>query len=289
LGVSNRNRPAASRRTVLGAAALGVAGATLGALPAQASETPGQERALTKIRVATYNIHHGAGTDDVLDLERIATIVESFDADIVGLQEVDRHWSERSGWVDQPAWLARRLGMRSVYGANLDLDPPSEGAPRRQYGTAVLSRWPIKSWRNTYLPKFEGHEQRGLLEAVIEVRGERVRFANTHLQHNNNLEREAQAAAIIDLLGDRPRRTFLVGDLNALPETPEIKTLTQELDDSWVEVGVGDGFTYGSEHPDRRIDYVLATGDVKPLSATVSMVDPTGSDHLPVVVKYVLR
>ncbi|GAB3404429.1 endonuclease/exonuclease/phosphatase family protein [Flindersiella endophytica] len=278
------NQPAASRRTILGAAALGVAGAAFSALPAHASETQG-----TKIRVATYNIHHAQGTDDVLDLERIASIVESFGADLVGLQEVDRHWSERSEWVDQPTWLARRLGMRVAYGANLDLDPLSEGEPRRQYGTAVLSRWPIKWWRNTYLPKFEGHEQRGLLETVVDVHGERVRFACTHLQHNDNLEREQQAAAILDLLGDRPRRTILVGDLNAVPEAPEIKTLTQELDDAWVEIGDGDGLTHPSEAPTHRIDYVLGTGDLKAVSAKVSSVDPAGSDHLPVVASYVLR
>jgi endonuclease/exonuclease/phosphatase family metal-dependent hydrolase len=282
--VVNNKRSAVSRRTILGAATLGVAGAAFGNLPAHASGTQGM-----KIRTAAYNIHHGQGTDDVLDLERIASIVESFGADLVGLQEVDRHWSERSEWVDQATWLARRLGMRVAYGANLDLDPLEPGQPRRQYGTAVLSRWPIKSWRNTYLPKFEGHEQRGLLEAVVDVRGERVRFACTHLQHNNNLEREQQAAAIVDLLGDRPRRTILVGDLNAVPETPEIKTVTQELDDSWVEAGDGDGFTHPSEAPAHRIDYVLATGDLKPVSASVSSVQPVGSDHLPVVATYVLR
>lgn len=280
------NRPATSRRTILGAAALGVAGATLGsALPAHASEPQGWK----KIRVATYNIHHAQGTDGVLDLERIAQIIESFDADIVGLQEVDRHWSDRSLFVDQPVWLGRRLRMRSVYGANLDLDPLEPGQPRRQYGTAVLSRWPVKSWSNTYLPKFGDHEQRGLLSTVLEVQGERLRFCVTHLQHNDNLEREAQASAIVDLLGARPRRTLLVGDLNAVPDTPEIKTLTSVLTDSWDEVGSGDGPTHPSEAPTHRIDFVLGTPDVRPVSASVSSAVPEGSDHLPVVTTYAVR
>ena len=68
----------------------------------------------------TYNIHHGAGYDGVLDLERIAVLIEKSGADVIGLQEVDRHWSERSNWVDQPAWLAKRLKMHYGYAANLE-------------------------------------------------------------------------------------------------------------------------------------------------------------------------
>ena len=120
-----------------------------------------------------------------------------------------------------------------------------------QYGTAILSRFPIRAWSNTYLPKFGDHEQRGLLEATIKVRGVTVRFANTHLQHNDNLEREAQAAKIVELLGAEPRRTFLVGDLNATAETPEITTLTNVFTDAWTKVGEGDGFSYPSEDPRR--------------------------------------
>ncbi|WP_406740684.1 endonuclease/exonuclease/phosphatase family protein [Streptomyces atratus] len=93
-------------------------------------------------------MHHGAGTDDVLDLKRIAGVVKDTGADVIGLQEVDRqevdrHWSSRSDFADQAQWLADRLHMHVVYGANLDLDPEQAGDPRRQYGTAILSRFPV--------------------------------------------------------------------------------------------------------------------------------------------------
>ena len=66
-----------------------------------------------QLTVATYNIAHAAGIDGRLDLERIAAEIERGGAEIVALQEVDRHWSERSQFVDQAQWLADRLGMQS--------------------------------------------------------------------------------------------------------------------------------------------------------------------------------
>jgi endonuclease/exonuclease/phosphatase family metal-dependent hydrolase len=268
---------------------LAVVAATLAAGPtiATARADGGGHDHAVKLRVATYNIHHGAGPDDVLDLEHVARVLASTRADIIGLQEVDRHWGERSNFLDEAQWLADRLDRYAVYGANLDLDPLEPGQERRQYGTAILSKFPILDWSNTHLPKFGDHEQRGLLVATIKARGVKVRFANTHLQHNDNLEREAQAARIVELLGADPERTFVVGDLNATSETPEITTLTNVYTDTWAKVGVGDGFSYPAEDPHARIDYVLSSPDVTPLRARVVPTD--ASDHLPVVVDVTVR
>lgn len=264
------------RRTLLGFGAAAIAG---GAVSVSATHAAGAEG--ESIRVATFNIHYGSGGDNVLDLEHTARVIESMNVDVIGLQEVDRHWSERSQFIDEPRWFARRLGMRAAYGANLDEPPLEPGQPRRQYGTAVLSRHPILSHRNTHLPKFEGHEQRGLLETVISVGGKKLRFANTHLQHNDNLEREAQAAAIVELLGDNPELTILVGDINAVPDTPEVQTLTNVLVDAWAKVGDGPGYTIPVEGPTRRIDYIFSTDDLTPVHAEVITTD--ASDHLPVL------
>jgi glycerophosphoryl diester phosphodiesterase len=239
-----------------------------------------------QVSVASYNIHHAAGTDDVLDLERIATEIERGGADIVGLQEVDRHWSERSQFVDQAQWLADRLGMEVVYGANLDLEPPAAGQPRRQYGTAILSAHPIVYSRNTHLPRPENGEQRGLLEAGIDVEGVRVRVANTHLQHTSAVERRAQTERIMQLLGPVETPIVLVGDLNARPDAPELAPLWPRFVDAWPRGGQGDGFTYPSEAPIARIDYVLTTADVGVDSARV-LTSPA-SDHAQLVADLVL-
>ena len=247
---------------------------------------PPQPQALDRpLRVMTFNIHHAAGTDDVLDLSRVAQVIRDSRLDVVGLQEVDRHYGARSNFVDQASWLARELNMHVVYGANLDLDPLSPGQPRRQYGTAILSNFPILDWNNTYLPRFANHEQRGLLRARINVRGVPVQVYNTHLQHNDAAERVAQAQAITQLIGTPEESVVLVGDLNATPAAPEIRTLVENLVDAWEAAGVGEGHTHPAEDPTHRIDYILQSSDVvaRTIAVVTSPVAATASDHLPVV------
>ena len=59
------------------------------------------------LRVVTYNIRAGNG-----DIARTAETMRRLAPDIVGLQEVDVHWSERSRFEDQATFLGRVLGMQ---------------------------------------------------------------------------------------------------------------------------------------------------------------------------------
>src|SRR6478752_5527608 len=85
---------------------------------------------------ATYNIHAGAGSDNVYDLDRTAAAIRALHADVVGLEEVDVHWGDRSHWEDTVAALGRRLGMRTAFAPIYSLDPPAPGQPRREFGVA---------------------------------------------------------------------------------------------------------------------------------------------------------
>lgn len=255
-------------------------------LPALAGATSagadagGPEAGDRPVRVMSFNIHHGRGLDGLVDLERVASAIEDADPDVVGLQEVDRHWSERSDFVDQASFLARRLNMHVVYGANLDRDPLEPGQPRRQYGTAILSDHPILEWRNVLLPRTGTKEQRGLLEARVNVRGVPVLVYNTHLQHDSQSERIAQIEAIRQIIGTPEDSVVLVGDLNARPDTPEIAAITEQLRDAWVAAGIGEGYTYPAADPSARIDYVLTSDDV--VARAAAIVTSDASDHLPV-------
>ncbi|MDA0138492.1 endonuclease/exonuclease/phosphatase family protein [Solirubrobacter deserti] len=252
-----------------------------GAVALAAAAAPSAQAA--SLNVATYNIHHAEGVDGTLSIPRIANEIRKTKADVIGLQEVDRHWGARSEFVDQAERLAKRLDMKVVYAPNLDLEPLNPGQPRRQYGTAILSSYDIVSSRNTLLPRPNNGEQRGLLEAVIKVGKARVRVANTHLQHNSDVERTAQVNRILELLEPAEEPTVLLGDLNALPTAPELAPLYTRFDDAWTLGGVGEGFTYPAEAPDRRIDYVFVSPDVDVKKAQVH---PTpASDHLPVSAK----
>lgn len=251
----------------------------LASLFAAAPTTAATARPLT---VLSFNIHHAAGPDGVFDLDRLAAEIRRTRADVVGLQEVDRHYGERSGWTDEPAELASRLGMHVVYGANLDLEPPAPGLPRRQYGTAILSRYPILDRQNTLLPKGRpAEEQRGLLEAVVDVHGVRVRTMTTHLQHDDAGSRLLQARVVADAVRASAEPVVLTGDLNAVPTAPEVTELTALLADSHRR---GDGFTYPVETPAVRIDYVLTDG--LPVRSTV--LPTAASDHRPVLATLVV-
>ena len=165
------------------------------------------------MKLVTYNIQYGLGKDNRYDLARIAREIE--DADVIALQEVERHW-QRSGCVDSPALLAAQLHeYHWVYGANLDMDASYRDAEgrlvnrRRQFGTMILSRLPIVSSRNHLLPKYgtltQHSIQQGALEAVIITeRAGPVRFYSVHLSHLSQATRLPQVEALLAIHARAP-------------------------------------------------------------------------------------
>jgi endonuclease/exonuclease/phosphatase family metal-dependent hydrolase len=253
----------------------------LGSAPAEArSDSAGQP-----LQVLTFNIHAGRGADNVLDLERVERLIRSSGADLVGLQEVDRHYSARSNWVDQGAELARRLDMHLAFGATIDAESPAPGRPRVQFGNAILSRYPITSSSLTLLPVTPGLEQRGLLKAVVDVPGTDLEVFNTHLGDVSATDRVQQATRIQQEIGTPERPTILVGDMNATPEAPEVTTLDGFLADAWITGGEGPGYTFESKDPAARVDYVFTSDAVRPEQSQVVVTDPGASDNLPVAVR----
>lgn len=165
------------------------------------------------MKLVTYNIQFGRGKDRRYDLARIAAEVRP--ADIIALQEVDRHW-QRSGCVDSPAILASHLPDHHwVYGANLDMDASYRDAEgrlvnrRRQFGTMILSRLPIVSSRNHLLPKYgtlvQHSIQQGALEAVIVTQhAGPVRVYSMHLSHLSPATRLPQVDALLAIHARAP-------------------------------------------------------------------------------------
>jgi endonuclease/exonuclease/phosphatase family metal-dependent hydrolase len=260
------------------------------------SEASAPPRTDTRVRVGTFNIHHGVGTDGALDLARTAAAIAGLDADLVGLQEVDRNWAGRSGFADQATDLANSLDMHMAFGASLtrggrrrDDKPHGQYGRYGQYGNVVLSRFPIRHAQTTLLPRPRGGEQRALLDTEVAVDGVVLRFLVTHLHHLMRSERMAQAERINAIITGGTRTvdqtpTVLVGDLNSAPGSAEIRTLTEHLVDTWAgdghEGGNDQGRTYSAQTPFVRIDYVLASSDIAVDRVRVLTTD--ASDHLPV-------
>jgi endonuclease/exonuclease/phosphatase family metal-dependent hydrolase len=191
------------------------------------------------LTVMTYNIHSGVGVDGIVDLERLATVIEEAAPDSSHSKRSTGTGASRAATPTSRGWLAQRLAMSLAFGANLDDDPERPGGPRRQYGTALLSHLPLQEWTNGPLPCFAGSEQRALLNAAIEVDGTRLRVLGTHLQHDDEDERVAQVEAIRGVLDDAP--TLLLGDLNAIPEGPAYASLAEDFEDAWDQGRPGAG------------------------------------------------
>lgn len=163
------------------------------------------------MRCVSYNIQYGLGADGRYDLARIAGEIAG--ADVMALQEVDRFW-KRSGMVDGPATLAEHLPEHHwVYGPNLDMDASYESRGRivhrrKQFGTMILSRWPIVSTRNHLLPKWGDRRhhsiQQGMLETVIDTPLGAVRFYSVHLSHLSPATRMPQVTAMREILERAP-------------------------------------------------------------------------------------
>jgi endonuclease/exonuclease/phosphatase family metal-dependent hydrolase len=229
-----------------------------------------------QLRILSYNIHHGEGTDGVFDLERLARVIRSADPDLVALQEVDRGTGRASG-VDQASELGRLTGMEDFFGKALDF---SGG----EYGEAVLTRLPVISVTNHPLPFSPGHESRAALEVVVELRdGTPCHFIGTHLDHTRDpADREAQSRAMNELFARDDALRLLVGDLNAEPSAPSMQILLEH----WTRAGAElERPTFPSNVPGRTIDHVL----MRPAGAweveSVEVLDePLASDHAPLLV-----
>jgi endonuclease/exonuclease/phosphatase family metal-dependent hydrolase len=265
---------------LLATAALVACASAPRAIPSSARSVPS-----TTLRVMTYNIHAGHG-----DLDRTAETIRALAPDIVGLEEVDVHWADRSGFVDQATRLGESLGMEVRFAPIYDLPGATPDAPKREFGVALLSRYPIVAWENDTLTRLSTQAENpaparmpGLLAATIDVHGTRVRVFVTHLDYRKDPSvRRTQVAELLSRIGATDAPTLLLGDMNAPPDAPELQPLFERMRDSWPTTA-GPGFTYPADTPTERIDYVLASPNGKIDTAFVAFV-PSASDHRPVVV-----
>jgi endonuclease/exonuclease/phosphatase family metal-dependent hydrolase len=243
---------------------------------APASARPGP----VSLRVLSYNIHTGIGSDGVLDLDRTAAAIRTTHPDVVALQEVDVHWAERSEFRDQATELAHLLRMRAFFAPIYDLDPLTPGAPRRQYGVAILSRLPMPHTENHEITRLSTVEANpvpkpapGFAEAVVLARGVAVHVYATHLDYRP--EPGVRSAQVADMLGIMHGRTLLLGDFNATPDAPELAPLWETLTPAPV------GMTYPADVPEKTIDYVTVSAGIRVRTATVP--ETLASDHRPVL------
>ncbi len=226
------------------------------------------------LKVASYNIHKGIGTDRRRNPGRIVEVLNEIDADVVALQEADRRFGARAAAIPE-----KLLEMHSDYRAiPLDVQIDSMG----WHGNAILVRKSIKVLEHDimHIPCLE---PRGAIMAHCELDGKQLAVFGMHLDLSG-LWRRKQAAAIIKLAQEKERQTpvLLMGDLNEWSATGGcLKDFTKAFQ------MVHCGRSFHSRSPIATLDRIMHSDGIRSSAAGVhdSPAARKASDHLPVWAK----
>jgi len=166
------------------------------------ADANGTARAL---HVATYNVELVKRPDAVLSL--LEREPQLGGADILALQEADDAIVARA---------AERLGGHYVYYPSM-LHPVTG----RNFGPAILSRWPIVDDGKVPLPGrgWTRGSRRIAVRATLLVRGVRIRFYNVHFSTMWEMfpsGQDAQAQAVVEDAVASPDPVLIAGDLNRM-------------------------------------------------------------------------
>lgn len=237
--------------------------------------------------VLSYNIHRGQNAQEKYNLGKIVKTIKDSGAQIAGLNEVDRNWSDRSKCEDQTQILPEKLQMASVFGASLDEPSINEGGLWRQYGNLLLCRYPILESKveKMYIKddpeiEYDGMretEPRSIIEAKLNLSGQAVWVLCTHLAAHDSKERLRQIAKIEKMLSLCDGPLILIGDLNASPDSEELARLRKLLGDP----SEGKGLVTKPDEK-RQIDYIL----VRDFTVSeIKVLESDASDHLPLLAR----
>ncbi len=261
------------------------------------------------VRIATWNVGHRFGEHE----RRLVALVETLreeQPDIVCLQEV---WAMEGG-ADQVDLISQALGWHSAR-------TPTIFWRGQSFGNAVLSRWPLLGSETIELVDARGERTpRTAMFASVDSPHGVITSVSTHFEHrfDRSATRVAQAEQLCAHIVERrpdPETAFPVvvgGDLNATPDSDEIRMLTGRrtppqrglvLTDAWEMAGDDSpGYSWSRRNPhladatwpNRRLDYVLVSwprpkGVGVPISASLLGTTPRNgvvpSDHFGVLVE----
>jgi endonuclease/exonuclease/phosphatase family metal-dependent hydrolase len=250
------------------------------------------------VRIATFNILHGRSLDDGrVDVDRLAAAVKSLDADVLGLQEVDRD-QPRSLGADLTAVAAEAMGavehqfvaaLAGTPGGTWMAATGEEQPGSATYGIALLSRYPVVSWRVVRLPAlragvpmwFKGSrkpiwvhdEPRVAVAAVIDGPFGEFTVCNTHLSFIPGWSALQLSRLVRSLTGTR-EPLVLLGDLNMEGrQAARVSGLRP----------IASAPTFPVAEPRRQLDHVLVRGGLH-ASAAADAVRLPLSDHRALVV-----
>ena len=213
------------------------------------------------LRIVTFNVRYAQQTQ--LAIKLLQTAPELRNADIIMLQEMNE---------DAAAETAAALRMNYVYYPAV-LHP----VPKKNFGNAILSRWPITDDEKLILPSrsMSRGGQRAAVAATVLVGSERVRVYAVHLSTILEVWYTGQTYQIQALLESAQGydRVIMAGDMNS---HDNVGTLFTGAGYFWPSRNTGP-----TTHKLFAVDHVFSRGFRVGGSGAVK--DNLGaSDHLPV-------
>lgn len=230
-----------------------------------------------RIKVASYNIHKGVGTDRKRDPARILKVLAEVDADIVCLQEADLRFGTRASVL--PGFLIASL--TDYVPVPLDVQHDSMG----WHGNAILVRngITVESHDIIHIPCLE---PRGVVTATLRVGGASLSVFGMHLDLSGLWRvRQARAIAALGEAARAERPTVMMGDLN---EWRAKAGCFREFGRHFAVLDPGPSFH--SLRPIGRLDRIMHCERLTAKDCGVhrSALAATASDHLPVWAEFVV-
>lgn len=241
-------------------------------------------------RVMSYNVHGCLGTDGVRDVRRIADVINLYEPDIVGLQEVDVRCHPDNS-EDQARILGEQTHRAFCFTA-------ARANERGEFGNLVLTRHPFEFVAEGALPVRFGETRTAQRLRIFINDAPAVEFVNTHLSIHL-IERMMQVRALIsetepEVVLEKnfapvrcPSETLvLCGDLNAGSWSPIYRWFLRHLHDAQRQGGSRALATWPARFPLLRLDHVWVGSRLKSTHVMVPRTPLTrkASDHLPLIV-----
>jgi len=260
------------------------------------------------VRVATFNLLSGrAVPDGTVSEDALRAAARRLDADVVGLQEVDRG-QDRSHGVDQTAVVADELGaahwrfvpaLLGTPGTAVGWTAATGGVDSEvtgpSYGIGLVSRLPVRSWAvRRFGPAPVGMPlmvpgQRGLtrvpdeprigVAAVLDGPSGPLTVVTAHLSFVPGWN-VVQLRALAKWAREMPPPRLLLGDFNLPGPVPRLTS-------GWTQLARV--ATYPSWNPRVQFDHVLADGIAEAAVRDVETLRLPVSDHCALAVDLDLR
>lgn len=223
---------------------------------------------IARLTVVSYNIWFAEDIDQaILELREIGSQKE---LDILLLQEMDEVSTER---------IAHELQLNYVY-----FPAAVEPTYDKNFGNAILSRWPIVDAQKLVLPhkSLSNRMNRTATKATVKIYDAEVLVYSIHTESNFTLPqfREDQFTTVLEDISAQAGLVIVGGDFNTFTEADVSKIEAVYQQAGLMRASEACGYTLVKSGIKVSSDHIFTRGFL--IDETGKLTSATASDHLPI-------